>query len=187
MLFDGHRNWLVAAVRSHRSSRILQRIASYEPDDIVQEVFRRLLASGLFEAFENRKPGSLRALLTVLLERTMNDRMRRAGALKRAAVVGSLDCDEKGRADDSSTGMMSKEATPTSNARSSELLARLTEVLTDFERSVLKLTAVNGMDSVEIGGHLGKSSSTVRDTLRRARSKASELALRTLRERDEMQ
>lgn len=80
-LFGRFRERLLALARAHSGLRAVSRHASAE--DVVQEVFWRLLSSGALARFEDRGPGSLEALMRTILDRTVVDVVRRASSAKR--------------------------------------------------------------------------------------------------------
>ena len=56
LLFEPHLEWLIAKARRHPSTREVERRSSWTPEDLAQEVVRRMLDSGLLTRFEDRGP-----------------------------------------------------------------------------------------------------------------------------------
>jgi RNA polymerase sigma-70 factor (ECF subfamily) len=172
-VFGPHRAQLLAQTRGHPLMRFLRQTTT--PDDLVDEVFLRALGSGLLQRFEDRGPGSLRKVLTRVLERTLLDACRRLGAAKRAP---SLWADPlSGASDDGEAGtppQLSHWTTPTSRARIDELMGRCRRILSEREFAAWILVEVDELDSTAAGKRLDLSPSAVRGLVSRARDKLVE-------------
>lgn len=169
-LFERYRAALVQkAVRHPRMRAVAREVAA---EDVVQEVMWRVLSSRMLGAFEDRGRGSLEAALETVLERTLVDMGRRFGASKRGGdrVKGSLDAPElDGRK--RSESLPADQTTPTSNARSNELVELCRRVLEPREREAWELVELRGFDSNEAAVKLGTSGAAIRGLLLRARGK----------------
>lgn len=163
-LFERHRELLLDQAKRHRLMR--RALAFTSPEDLVDEVFLRALSSGLFDTFEHRGTGSLKRALFTILERTIVDVYRRHGAVKRAGIRADLAPDATG-----APGAASKEPTPTSQARTDEILQLCRDQMDEREWEVWRLTEVEGQTPREIGMRLGHTDSAIRSVLHRARKK----------------
>ena len=174
LLFEPHHGWLIAKARRHPSTREVERRSSWTPEDLAQEVIRRMLDSGLLNRFEDHGPGSLRRALGSILDRVIWDRLRRAGALKRSADVLGMSCDDGGGALLPEVPASSSEPTPSSSARAAEFREKAKALLSGVEWEVFRLS-LEGLNSVEIASRLGKADSTVREAHARAKAKLRSL------------
>lgn len=167
-LFEKQRAHLLERARTHRLMEQLKKRCT--PEDVVSEVFLRVMASGALASFEDRGRGSLRNLLFTVEDRVMVSMLRRETAEKRSANVLPLSCDwEEGR--DMSQPAATGDPTPTSNARMTELLELCQKHLDAREWEIWRMAEVEGLDSPEIAKKLGTTSAAVRGVLFRARGK----------------
>jgi RNA polymerase sigma factor (sigma-70 family) len=142
-------------------------------DDVVSEVWLRFYSSGSFERFDDRGPGSLRRYLSVILDRAMIDMVRRAKAGKREGGSANVSLEECAEGRDPRAGpqVESKDPTPTSGARASELGDLCKAVLDDREYETWRLIEVEGRLASEVAEALGVTPAAVRGVLFRARFK----------------
>ena len=178
-VFETHRNMLLEEATRHRLMRFLKRFST--PEDVVDEVLLRALSSGLLtDRFQDRGRGSLRKMLSRVLDRVLLDGCRRHGAAKRGEGRrdASLDAPAEG-SDEAGSGLpepvLSGEPTPTSNARASELIELCRRHLNDREWSVWSLIEVEGLDPGAAAERLDESPASVRGVLFRARAKLLKL------------
>jgi RNA polymerase sigma factor (sigma-70 family) len=141
-------------------------------EDVVQEVLWRALSSGLLREFEDNGSGSLERVLSVILDRTLVDFGRRHGTQKRGGGSGTLSLDQES-ASESVQGPRPglQETTPTSSARSNEILELCKRSLEPREWQAWELVEFGGLDSNEAAARLGVSASAVRGLILRARAK----------------
>lgn len=167
-LFDRHRALLLRKARGHRLLRPIARQVLAE--DIVQEVFWRALSSGMLRGFEDRGRGSLAAALTLVLERTLMDAGRRLSAQKRGGDLAQRVSSDLSAAP---SPACSRDPTPTSCARESELLELCRRELSPREWEVFERVELGGATREEVAASLGESAAAVRGLLFRARGKLS--------------
>ena len=168
-LFARHRAELLERVQGHRLMRLLRRHVTDE--DIVDEVFLRALSSGLLARFEDRGRGSLMGALYTVLERVLSDAARRHfGTLKRGAGLQHVALDEAALGVDGDSPA-SADPTPTSQARTHDLLDRCRSVLSAREWEVWRLRHVESLDFASIGARLQLSEAAVRGLHFRARER----------------
>lgn len=161
-IVERYQGWLLDQARRRLPAG--RRRGLPRPEDAVQEVWMRLFASGWLTEYREEGHPKLPVRLLRLLESTIIDGLRRAGASKRGIdrLARSLEamCEEAG---EGPAGIpASREPTPTSHVRQIELLARIRRHVSDLQWEVLHLKHVEGLDSSEIGGRLGMSASAVR-------------------------
>lgn len=156
---------LTARIRSHRAWRRLAGVADL--DDVLQETWRRALPSAL-QRFQDRGPGALRALLAKAADRTVVDMLRRSTAKRR----GPGQCVEL---QDESLGQhmpgRPRTATPTSQARATELEETAQRLLSPREIEVWELVELQGYTREEAAFATRTTASAVRGLLLRARTK----------------
>ncbi|MEW6073053.1 MAG: sigma-70 family RNA polymerase sigma factor [Planctomycetota bacterium] len=167
-LFATHRAALLAAARRHRLARVAVRYTPVE--DVVDEVFLRVLSADLLRRFEDQGRGSLERLLLTILDRALKDACRRHGTLKRGGWLRRAPA-ANGEEDGALERCASCEPTPTSEARHHELLELARTRLDEREWEVWFATEVEGRRSQEIEARSGVPASTVRTILSRAREK----------------
>jgi RNA polymerase sigma factor (sigma-70 family) len=164
-LFERMRPGLLQRARRHRLP------PSLEPEDAVQEAFWRVLSSGLLSRFEDRGPGSLEAALVSVLDRTVKDMLRRAGARKRSGELVKVPRGRSGFALGIEPEPTGREVTPTSNARHSELEELCRRTLGEREWEAWRRVELGGWSAVDAAEELGESAASVRGLLFRARQK----------------
>ncbi len=171
-LFSRFSGLLLEEAHRHRLMRFIGRTAT--ADDVVSEVWLRAYSSGSIFEFEDRGRGSLKKFLYVLLDRTMHDLARRAGALKRKTLLRMRSLDDRGPGGERpSTQPLADERdpTPTSNARAAELDDLCRELLDKREWGIWRMARHDGLDSTEIAARLGMSAAAVRGVLLRVKKK----------------
>jgi len=171
-LFESLRRILHDQARRHRLMKLVARTAT--EDDVVGEVWLRFYSAGSFAAFEDRGPGSLRRFLGIVLDRTMVDMVRRARAHKRTGDGRHVPLEETGPGTDAPRercGLVSKDPTPTSRARESEMAELCRRELDEREGEVWRQVEIEGCSSVEVAARLGLTPAAVRGVLFRARAK----------------
>ena len=160
-------------VRKHKVMRFLKRFVP--EDDVVSEIWLRCYSSGAIHRFNDRGEGSFRKFLCKILNRTLCDLARRHGAGKRKTALMLRTFAEQGGGDDSSVPPHelppSREPSPTSSARVSEMRAICEKTLDSREWAVWKMAESDGLDSSEIGKRVGLSPSTVRGIISGAQRK----------------
>lgn len=141
-------------------------------DDLVQEFWTAFWTDP--ERFEYRGKGSFPAWAQTVVTNLANGLLRKQNALKRGgnkqpeSLVG--DVGERAQLVCSGGG----EPSPTSAARTHEILEIAWRVLTDQERLVFDLIAIQGHSSVTVAEELGRSDSRVRGIYARARRKLAQ-------------
>jgi RNA polymerase sigma factor (sigma-70 family) len=170
-LFARFRATLLERARRHPRMRPIAR--AHEPDDVVNEVFGRALASGMLRQFEDRGHGSLEAALGKVLDNTLVDLARRMNAEKRGGTISRVEPGQV-RAPTSLEHVAADDTTPTSRARSRELLELARQQLDAREFEIWSRIELDGATSVELGERLCLSSSAVRGILFRAQRKLLE-------------
>lgn len=145
--------------------------AHVTPEDLVDEVFLLVLRKGLLRTFQDPRPGALANLLGTVLDGVAIDALRRVGAQKRGggAALRSLEPGEAADTAGEGLPVSSREPTPTSDARASELVELCRKLLEPREWEVWRLMEQEGFDSLEVARLLGTTDSAVRGILRRAR------------------
>jgi RNA polymerase sigma factor (sigma-70 family) len=169
-LFEAQRAEL--SRRASSSSWMAGLSAHVTPEDLVDEVFLRVLESGLLRSFHDPRPGALADLLGTVLEGVATDAYRRAQALKRGGGTPIRSLDGHGKAGDTTgdgLAVASREPTPTSDARASELVQLCRTVLEPREWEVWRLIEQEGLHSSTVARRLGTSDAAVRGLFRRAR------------------
>jgi RNA polymerase sigma factor (sigma-70 family) len=172
-LFETLASQLGDEVRSNRGWKKIRRRVAVE--EVVGEVWRRLLAADALRKFEYQGPGSLRRLVGRYVERTLMDMHRRAHAAKREGELcaGSLDGSDP---DGAPIDPRAPDPTPSSNTSASELLRICDETLDEPQRTVWRLH-YDGFTHDEIGERTKLTVRQVKSALQRARARLS-IALR---------
>jgi len=168
-LFARHRDELLTRAQAHRLMRSLRRHVT--PEDVVDEVFLRALSSGLLTRFEDRGKGSLMGALYTVLDRVLADAARRHfGTLKRGAGIEHVALDEALLRGHEGTPAAS-DPTPTSHARTTDLLDLCRTALPPREWEVWRLRQVENLDFAAIAARLELSESAVRGLHFRAKER----------------
>jgi RNA polymerase sigma factor (sigma-70 family) len=167
-LFSRFRTALLERARRHPRLRPLARDCTAE--DVVQEVFRRVLASGLLNAFEDRGRGTLEAVLTRVLENTLVDFGRRASARKRGGTHERLDALETGVAPGLDR-LPADDTTPTNRARSKELVELAGRELEPRELEAWRWVEIEGLDAADVARRMKSTPAAIRGLVFRARAK----------------
>jgi RNA polymerase sigma factor (sigma-70 family) len=167
-LFSRFRTALLERARRHPRLRPLARDCTAE--DVVQEVFRRALASGMLRDFEDRGRGSLEAVLTRVLENTLVDFGRRASARKRGGTHERVDALETGLAPGLDR-LPAEDTTPTSRARSNELVELAGRVLEPRELEAWRPVEIEGLDAADVAHRMESTPAAIRGLVYRARAK----------------
>jgi len=161
-------------VRTHPQWPLLRR-RQYEVDDLVGEIWAKVLKEDGWVRFSYRGKGSFEGWLMRVVDHAVKDLARRSGAQKRDP--GDAACGLP--AADMETGAVplasSREPTPTSVARGEELLELARRVLTDDEFQAWHRWDYLGYSGAEVARFLGRSESGARGLVFRARSKLREL------------
>lgn len=170
-LFRQHAHFLLGKAKHHSGFHGLRVDVSAE--DLVNEVFVRLFASGSLLSFEDRGKSSLRRLLLRILERVIIDSHRRKQAQKRgadqqAAPFSSGDLDPR---DSLAERAVSPDTSPTSHARHSELLVLCKEHLSSRDFVIWEMVEVRELDSFAVAKQLGMKPEAVRGSIYRSRKK----------------
>lgn len=171
-LFERHRSALMERVVRATWMRGLHKWST--PEDLVDEVFLRALASGLLSSFQDPDKGALERALAKMLKDVAVDTYRRHGAQIRGEGREPLRYDHASEAEPSPLNAQSLStggATPTSNAREKELLELCETHLNARELEVWRLCEVRGLDSPTAASELGTSAEAVRGVRHRARKK----------------
>jgi RNA polymerase sigma factor (sigma-70 family) len=168
-LFDAQRDGLLK--RTSGSAWMAGLSAHFTPEDLVDEVFLRVLRSGFLRSFDDARPGALADALGAILDGVAVDSYRRIQALKRGGGRAVPHYDE--HRETGGTGLQpmvpSREPTPTSNARASEVLDLCQALLGPREWEVWRLIEQEGLDSTEVARRLETTDAAVRGIFRRAR------------------
>lgn len=167
-LFARAHGALIQRARRHPHMRAVSHTCM--PEDVVQEVFRRALASGLLRSFEDRGRGSLDSLLEKVLDNTLVDIARREGSLKRGGARPPVALEPQGARDDVRQ-LAADETTPTSAARSRELLEWARSQLEPREFELWRAVELDGRTSVELAAAVNSTPSAVRGVVFRAQRK----------------
>lgn len=170
-LFSDQLDRLRVRVRRHPRFRLLRGRAT--EDDIVADVFVRALSTGLLDRFDDRGKGSLERLLGAVLDKVTLDALRRAGASKRSASRPVLSVSLAGEWQSASTPICDRPS-PTSMARTEELIDRARALLDDRGWQVWSAVEIGGLQPLEVARRLGITASAARGLLRRARAKLLE-------------
>lgn len=156
----GHPNW------PHLAKRC-------DLQDVVQEVWARLVPAAR-RSFTPSGPGSFLAFLATLTDRTIIDLARRQSAVKRGAGGEPQRLDTHVEVFGDANVRVSREETPTSSARRSELESIAEAVLSEREYAAFELVELQDYTAAEAGLAIRKSASAVRGLLLRARQKLTE-------------
>jgi RNA polymerase sigma factor (sigma-70 family) len=155
-------------VRVQRHPQLAQLRPQYSAEDVVQEVWLRVQRPGALAEFEDRGPGSLRRYLGSFLENTLLDLLRRKSAGRRGGGKQPHSLDQTG-ARTAAHSIGGVEASPTSEARVSEVNARIQRELPEREREVWRLHVDEGHGFRETGEALGLTEDAARSLYFRAR------------------
>lgn len=167
-LFARTHRTLIEHTRRHPRMRAVSRACA--PEDVVQEVLRRALASGMLRSFDDRGRGSLDAALAKILDNTLVDIARREGSLKRGGALARVGLEAKD-AGGAVRQIASDETTPTNAARSRELLEWARGQLEPREFGIWHAVEVEGRTSVELAPGAGSTPAAVRGIVFRAQRK----------------
>jgi len=144
---------------------------THTPEDVVQDVLARALKADLFARYEDRGPGTLGALLGVVLTHTLEDLARSLGALKHGAGEPpvSLDASEDDGAQHER--LVAPAPSPSAEVRAKDVLERSRQLLEPHEWDLWRLVEVDGLRPGDIAELTGRSPAAVRGVLFRARVK----------------
>jgi RNA polymerase sigma-70 factor (subfamily 1) len=160
-LFDKYRSRLAILIH-YRLSRDLLRLA--DVDDVLQETL--LKAYRDIGRFEYRSPGSFMNWLARIAEHVIADLARSQGRQKREAELVPFRSDSNRHGPDPADSM-----TPSRIFRENEGMSRLIQqlnLLPEDYRNVILLAKVEGLNTGEIAGRLGKSNAATALLLHRA-------------------
>lgn len=154
-------------VRTHPYWPVVSR--RHEVDDLVNEIWQKVLDRGGWEQFTYRGKGSFEAWLRSVVDNAVKDRSRRDRAQKRDGgdAVGGVGPNDYG-------APFSTEPTPSCGAVTSEMLEVAARVLTRDEYVAWYRKDYLGYSHTEVSRLLGRSESGVRGLLHRARRKLRE-------------
>ena len=167
-LVERSSRFLAGMMHSDPRMRVLRQLGIHR-EDVTAEVWSR--CAHFLRTFEYQGPGSLRAFLTVVLNRTLNDQLRRLGALKRGNASAPLSLEEEESLAREFGVPRSREPSQTSSARAGEIHERARAELTPNEYEIWTRVGVEGVDAGDVARALGIASVTVRWTVMRARRK----------------
>jgi RNA polymerase sigma factor (sigma-70 family) len=159
---------LRARIRRNRVWPMLE--DSMQIEDVAQEIWARVIPSSE-TGFRDAGPGSFLAFLGKIADRTMVDLVRglRAGKRGGGRTARSLETAIEHRASPS-PGRSGIE-TPTSHARSSELLQIAEHELSERELTAWELVEIDGYSADEAGLAMRCSGSAIRGLLLRSRAR----------------
>jgi len=141
-------------------------------DDVVQEIWSRVLREDTKQSFASRDTGSFLAWLGVVAHNTLNDLGRKEIAQKRGEGAASEPLAEESDARAVVMPGLRPAPTASSSARVAELDAIAQEELSEDEYLAWILVDVRGYTSEEAGTlAMGRSGASVRGLRRRARAK----------------
>jgi DNA-directed RNA polymerase specialized sigma24 family protein len=143
----------------------------HTPEDVVQDVLARALKADLFARYEDRGPGTLGALLGVVLTHTLEDHARRLGALKHGAGEQPASLDASGDDTPRRERLAAPRPSPSAEVRAKDLLERSRQLLAPHEWDLWRLVEVDGLRPEDIAGLTGRTAASVRGVLFRARLK----------------
>lgn len=145
-------------------------------EDVVQEVFARVFASGLLHKVEDRGRGSAAVLFATILDRTLVDHLRRRGAAKRRDVGApqTQRIQEPGATTWQST-LADDGTTPTENACARDLIEFCRRHLSAREWAAWEAVEIRGLSAEEAARIEGTNASAVRGVLFRARARIGQL------------
>ena len=161
------------AIRVARSPLWHHLSKRFEVDDVVQEVWARVLPTAR-EDFEPSGKNSFLGFLQTVADRCMVDLLRKQGARKRGEGRDGDPLDTRAASHAIRSPGLPDPETPTSRARSSEFLTIACEELNGREFLAWDLVEMQGYTAEEAGvamGDQGGSGSSVRGLLMRARAK----------------
>jgi RNA polymerase sigma factor (sigma-70 family) len=168
MLHEHFAPLLRARVRRSRIWPMLEE--QHQVDDVVQEIWVRGLPA-VQKTFRHEGPGSFLAFLGKIADRTMIDLVRalRAGKRGNGQSTRALRTDWE-----PSAGLKPGQSaleTPTSHARSSELLQIAEAELSEREREAWQMVELEGYSAEEAGLAMRCSGSAIRGLLLRSRAR----------------
>ncbi len=159
-----------------RASAIFRRLQpDLDEQDVLNELWRRLLERDALARFEDRGPHSLRAFLRAALDLTLQDLLRRRLAGKRGRPPLSLD--ETQAAGRMREDLASPGAGPVTVVLRRDYLEHLLAALPEREARVFELRAREGLDFEAIGARLGLSAAAARGLAHRAHERLVTLGL----------
>ncbi len=158
---------LMARIQSHPLFPRLRASASAE--DLLSDVYARCEVTRAFESFEETGPRSVRRFLGTVVHCALVDAARRRLAARRGGGWSSFGA----LADDGhpAASLPSPGPTPTSDARASELVARIRRALSDREWEAWRLREIEGLDVDDIAARSGATRKAIWSLLQRARVK----------------
>jgi RNA polymerase sigma factor (sigma-70 family) len=148
---------LLRRVRRDRRARGVR--AFFPPEEIVQEVWQRVLRSDALRRFQDHGEGSLRRYLGRLVERTIIDCHRR---LVRRRAFLQTQPELPAPDDDAPACPRSTEPSPTSIVRTRDLWSAVLSHLRGMERTIARLAVEHGLGPSDIARSLGVRSIIVR-------------------------
>ena len=153
---------LLLRARSHKLVKAVRKEA--DPEDVVAEVWFRVIKGRLLVTFTPAGPGSLGAFLQGVLDNVMKDWVRRIGADKRGGAHRIVAVDDAPQAP-------SVLPSPTGVVRANELRDVCRRILDDREWRVFSSCALDGLTASEVARRLDLADSTVRGIRKRAKEK----------------
>jgi RNA polymerase sigma factor (sigma-70 family) len=154
-----------------RRSRVWPMLEDHhQVEDIVQEIWVRGLPAAQ-RSFHHEGPGSFLAFLGKIADRTMIDLVRALRAGKRGKGQGARTLRTEWEPQAGHLPGHAAVETPTSHARSSELLQIAETELSEREREAWQMVELEGYSAEEAGLALRCSGSAVRGLLLRSRAK----------------
>ena len=135
----------------------------------------RICTADSLRSFDDEGPGSLQRFISRILDRVLIDMVRRSKATKRGGtfLAHSLDTTETHVPSCSSHGkpLTSRDPSPTSNARATEMNELCRSVLEASEYRIWHQVEVLGRSSEEVAAEFCTSSAAIRGLLFRSRAK----------------
>jgi DNA-directed RNA polymerase specialized sigma24 family protein len=168
-LFERFRGELLRRARRHPLMGAVSRV--HTPEDVAQDVLTRALRADLFTRYQDRGPGTLGALLGVVLTHTLEDHARRLGALKHGGGELPTSLDASGDDGPQRERLAAPQPSPSAEVRATDVLERSRRLLEPHEWDLWRLLEVDGLRPEDIAGLVGRTSASVRGVLFRARLK----------------
>jgi len=160
------RGSVLAIVRTHTLFPALE--STYGEEDIVGELWTRLLEGDTLSRFQDQAPGSMRAFVYRVLDCLMVDLLRRSAAAKRGGGVQPRRIGESGTQTDAVPPPRAPDPGPATAVGVSDWVTNCEAALEGREREAWCMRTTEGLDFKAIAERLGCTESAARGVMHRA-------------------
>ncbi len=167
-LYTRLREPLLSRIQRHHLFRVLRRFMSAE--DLLGDLIAHCEVTRAFDKFRETGPHSVRRFLDTVVGSTLCNAYRRHFAKRRGGGWKALGAGP-GADRHPAESLPSPAATPTSDARVAEMLARVQRLLTEREWDAWRCRWLDGLEVDEIAARAGTTRKAIWSLLQRAQAK----------------